>query len=715
MVPDQSQPWVVNASLDVLGDLPEKASLTYTLCDASGVTVQQGPLSNVNISDGAISGSTIVQPEAVDLWWPNGFGDQVLYNMTISVVDEQGSVIGNATRRVGFRTIVLNQDEVTQEQIAAGIAPGSNWHFEVNGYTFFAKGSNFIPPDAFWPRVTVEKMQQLFQSVVDARQNMLRVWSSGAYSPDFIYDIADEMGVLLWSEFEFGDTLYPVDSAFLDNVREEVTYQVRRVNYHRKFECIRSPRSEVHSLLTSMLASLAFWAGGNELENLELALLNRSAPDQYERYKGEYEELFLNTIVPAVFGNTHSISYAPSSTSNGYISLDYDTPPYFIERYENKDEGSIYGETDYYNYDPTVAFNFASYPVGRFSNEFGYHSMPSLQTWQQALVPSDWYFNSSTIVLRNHHYPPGNTNTSNFYNGSLGMGEMTRAVEEWYPTPLKTDSVANFSAWCHATQIFQADYYVNQIQFYRRGSGLPQRTLGSLYWQLEDIWQAPTWASVEYDGRWKILHYRAKDAYSNLIVSPFFNSSTGLLEVYVTSDLWDSASGTATATWYDWSGNVLDLPGLNQQQFDVGALNTTRIYSTNVNTTLGTNDPRDVVLSMSINATGKLPNSQEITTFTHDNWFHAATLSSARLVDPGLTLKYDAGAQKFIVTATKAVAGWVWLDYPPGPVVSFDDNGFWLGKGQSKSIGYTVKTDNTTGQWTSEVTVQSIWDQTQPV
>ena len=340
--------------------------------------------------------------------------------------------------------------------------------------------------------------------------------------------------------------------------------------------------------------------------------------------------------------------------------------------------------------------------------------MPSLQTWQQALDPADLYFNSSTIVLRNHHYPPGDTNTTNFHNGSLGMGEMTRAVEEWYPTPYKNDPVANFSAWCHATQIFQGDYYANQIQFYRRGSGFPQRTLGSLYWQLEDIWQAPTWASIEYDGRWKVLHYRGKDAYNNIIVAPFFNGTTGLLEIYVTSDLWDSATGTVSATWYDWSGNTLDLPGLDQQQFSVGALNTTRVYSTNVNTTLGNNDPRDVVMSMSVNATGKLPNSQEMTTFTHENWFHAAPLSSAKLVDPGLELSYDTDAQQFTVSAKQGVAGWVWLDYPAGPVVSFEDNGFWLAKDTSKTVGYTVKTDNTTGQWVDGVTVQSIWNQTQP-
>ena len=139
-------------------------------------------------------------------------------------------------------------------------ADNDNRHFEINGHEFYAKGSNFIPPDAFWPRVTSNKMQQLFDSVTAANQNMLRVWASGAYTPDFIYDIADQEGVLMWSEFEFGDALYPTNQDFIDNVIEEATYNVRRANHH---------------------PSLALWAGGMSISSVslfELSSMTRSAP-----------------------------------------------------------------------------------------------------------------------------------------------------------------------------------------------------------------------------------------------------------------------------------------------------------------------------------------------------------------------------------------------------------------------------------------------------
>lgn len=694
--PDQTQPWVMNASLDYFGVVPSEASLMYVLTDAQNTTVLSGSLSSVNVTNATVTGMTNIADDCVDLWWPNGMGSQTLYNLTLILADQSNNALATVNKRVGFRTIVLNEGVITPEQLAQGIAPGNNWHFEINGHEFYAKGSNFIPPDAFWPRVTQEKITQLFESVVAGNQNMLRVWASGAYSPDFIYDTADEMGILLWSEFEFGDALYPVDEAFLDNVREEAEYNVRRVNHH---------------------PSLAFWAGGNELENLELLTVNRTAPDEFERYQAEYEKLFLDTLLPVVFGNSKSISYAPSSTSNGYLELNFSLPIPIVERYYNLTPGSVYGETDYYNYDPTAAFNYSSYPIGRFSNEFGYHSMPSLQSWQEQISPNDLYFNSSTIVLRNQHYPPGNLNTSNYYNSSLGMGEMTRAALLWYPVPNKTDSVANFSAWCHTTQIFQADLYSSEIQFYRRGSGLYNRQLGSLYWQLEDIWVAPTWAGIEYSGRWKVLHYIAKDIYQPVIISPFFNRTTGDLSVYVTSDLWESATGSANFSWYDWSGNKLNISTPSSAEVNVGAINTTKVLQTNTFDVLNTTGYAysNVVMRMETEVQGQLPNSNETSTFRHENWFHASPLSSAALVDPGLELSYSNSTKNFSVTATTGVAAWVWLDYGDGAVLNFDSNGFWLLPNETREVSYTIKSDTTNGGWIDGVTVESLYNNTIPI
>ncbi|KAE8356463.1 glycoside hydrolase superfamily [Aspergillus coremiiformis] len=691
--PDQSQPWVVNASIDFLGSLPRNPSMFIEFKDfKSGGILSSKLIHNVTVSGNSITGVAVLNDVTPKLWWPLEMGEQNLYNITVSIRGSGKEPVASVTKRTGFRTIFLNQRNITDAQIAQGIAPGANWHFEINGHEFYAKGSNLIPPDVFWPRVTEAKMARLFEAVVAGHQNMLRVWSSGAYLHDFIYDLADERGILLWSEFQFSDAMYPVDDVSLENVAAEVVYNVRRVNHH---------------------PSLALWAGGNEIETLTLTTINRVAPDEYPRYEEEYEKLYISLIMPLVYQNTRSISYTPSSTTEGYISIDLSAPLPMVERYEDVEPGHYYGDTDFYNYDTMISFNYSAYPVGRFANEFGFHSMPSLQTWQQAVDPEDLHFNSTTVMLRNHHYPPADTATDNFRNTSLGMGEMTLGVQRYYPVPNKVDSVANFSAWCHATQLFQSDMYRSEIQFYRRGSGMPERQLGSLYWQLEDIWQAPSWASIEYGGRWKVLHYAAKDIYQPMIVSPFWNYTTGDLEVYVISDLWESAKGNVELSWVDFAGKPIahNAGTPHSLSFEVGALNVTKIYGTNVrNLTLS--HPKDAVLVLSLSAKGHLPNSDKEIAFSHQNHFTPVFPKDLALVDPQLHLSYDSHSKKFTVEAKSGVSLYTWLDYPSGVVGYFDENAFLLLPGQKKEIGFTVQEDETDGKWVKEVTVQSLWDQT---
>lgn len=701
--PDQSQPWIVNASIDFVGELPPGHRMTVTIVDAENPksVLYSDHLRDLTFSNMTTTGITTIEANLPKLWWPNGLGPQNLYNITIHVLDSQGHLLLSVEKRTGFRTIVLNLANVTDTQIAQGTAPGNNWHFEINGHEFYAKGANLVPPDAFWPRVTEERMNHLFDSVIDQNHNMIRVWSSGVYLPDFIYDIADERGILLWSELEFSDTLYPDDPLYKENVIGEVTYNVRRLNHH---------------------PSLASWIGSNELELIIPALQEVDpflSTGDLVYYWGQYENLFITTFFPIICANSHSITYTPSSAGNGWMEIDLSLPVPMVERYNNLTPGHIYGDTDFYNYDTAVSFDYSTYPVGRFADEFGFQSMPSLESWQQAIGPADLEFNSTVVLLRNHHNPIGGLSTTDTTNSQVGMGQMTMAIEQYYPIPNKADPVANFSAWCHATQIFQADMYKSEIQFYRRGSGMPERQRGSLYWQLNDIWQAPTWAGIEYDGRWKVLPYFAKDVYQNVIISPFYNYTDKSLEIYVTSDLWESVSGIVNLTWLNLEGKPISRNAGMQQTFDftVGAINTTLIHSTNVETDLSLPDLEDALLVLSVSATGHLPNSaphSPPTAFTHRNYFTPIFMNKAKLRKPELELSYNSRINKFTVEAKTGggVAFYTWLTFPAGTAGHFEDNAFLLIPGETKEIGFTLASDSTRGKWVHDVTLESIWDQT---
>lgn len=108
--------------------------MQLSLTDSSGRQVLQRPLSGVYSSTETITGSTTIDPASIQQWWPNGMGAQTLYTAKVDIITSSGrfgqSTIGSVERRVGFRTIVLNLDPITDEQLAQGVAPGSNWHFE---------------------------------------------------------------------------------------------------------------------------------------------------------------------------------------------------------------------------------------------------------------------------------------------------------------------------------------------------------------------------------------------------------------------------------------------------------------------------------------------------------------------------------------------------------------------------------------------------------
>ncbi|KAI0929909.1 hypothetical protein AcV5_006748 [Taiwanofungus camphoratus] len=176
---------------------------------------------------------------------------------------------------------------------------------------------------------------------------------------------------------------------------------------------------------------------------------------------------------------------------------------------------------------------------------------------------------------RDHHPPAGSLAWPN-PNAPQGQGQMTMGVELWLPTPGTSDSNQTFAQWCWSTQVFQSMNMISEIAWYRRGAGLGENNLGLLVWQLNDIWQGVSWASVEYSGRWKVLNYGMASIYSPVIVYPFWTPDNQTLDIMVTNDRWYAVNGTAMLTWYDWSGTELSTM---THEFSVPTLNNTVLMS----------------------------------------------------------------------------------------------------------------------------------------
>lgn len=204
--------------------------------------------------------------------------------------------------------------------------------------------------------------------------------------------------------------------------------------------------------------------------------------------------------------------------------------------------------------------------------------MPSFYSWEEVLEsPQDFSFNSTVVSSRDHHPPAGGLAFPN-PNAPQGQSQMTEAVQLWLPSPSSTNITSNhtFAQWCWSTQVFQSMNMVSEIAWYRRGAGLGENNLGALVWQLNDIWQGVSWSSIEYSGRWKVLHYGMSGIFSPVVVYPFWTPSNESLQVFVMSDRWEEVKGSVELSWYDWKGKELkrDVYG-----FEVQSLNNSVILS----------------------------------------------------------------------------------------------------------------------------------------
>ncbi|KAF7369424.1 Glycoside hydrolase family 2 protein [Mycena venus] len=626
-------------------------------------------------------------------WYPHNLGTPQLYNLTISLDLSDSAEDVELTVRTGFRTIKLAQLPYSQEDVdARGITPGDQWHFEINGRAFYSLGTNIIPFDPFYSRIKTEQVRWVLESAVQSGQNMLRIWGGGIYQPDSeaaggydLYSLCDELGILAWSEFSFSDALYPLNDFLLESIEPEIRQNVRRINKH---------------------PSNVQWAGGNEIEEIVL-FVNSSIPGG-QFYVDQFVALFQDFLYNIAVSETHSVPYTDCSTTLGVLSLD----PYTL-RLNNGTPGEIYGNTERYNYDASQAFNYSTFPVSRFVNEFGFHSMPSFYSWEEVLEsPEDFSFNSTVVASRDHHPPASNLSFPN-PNAPQGQAQMTQGVELWLPTPSTSDSNQTFAQWCWSTQIFQSMTMMSQIAWYRRGAGQGENNLGALVWQLNDIWQGVSWSAIEYSGRWKVLQYGLTTAFSPVTIYSFWTPDNQTLEVIVTSDRWDTVEGSAQLTWYDWSGNVLNT---STHDFVVPTLNNSLISRTLGLDSILPAGQNATDVWMLLNLTAQVDNR----TVTNEQYFTPVSLADATLLDPQIQI-ISTEDMTFTLSAQGGVAPWTWLDHPAGTVGVFVDdatglpsNGFYLVPGIDRTLKFLLneKLSTNVNPDPADFVLRSLWNNT---
>ncbi|UGB44943.1 glycoside hydrolase family 2 protein [Frateuria edaphi] len=435
---------------------------------------------------------TIAHPRR---WYPVGYGAQDMYTVRVRLGDG-GTPLYEGLRQVGLRTVELRRDKDRW---------GRSFAFVVNGVPIFAKGANLIPFDSFPTRVDNARMRRTLESARAANMNMLRVWGGGYYLPDAFYAMADRMGLMIWQDFMFGGAIPPRDAAFVANVRQEAADQVERLSDH---------------------PSIVLWCGNNEVQSSWLSWGDRKAlqaslaPAENERIRQGMRDLFGEVLRDAVVQNDPDVPYWPSSPSRGGDGFA-----------NSLDDG------DYHYWDvwsgqakPTTAYLDVT---PRFQSEYGLQSFPDLRTIRAFAGAGPWQADSP--VLRAHQK----------FDGGNGNRRLLEYVRREYGEP------KNFPALVYLSQVMQADGIALAAEHLR--ASRPQ-SMGSLYWQLNDLWPGVTWSSIDSYGRWKALQFRARRFYAPLLVAALRHE--GSTTVSLVSDRTSPLAARWRLRLMDFAGKV---------------------------------------------------------------------------------------------------------------------------------------------------------------
>ena len=481
---------------------------------------------------------TIDKPE---LWMPHGWGKPILYTLK-TTLSKGNSVLSEKSQRYGFRTVRLINEKDEH---------GESFYFEVNGMPMYAKGANYIPQDAMLPNVTEARYRELFSNILAANMNMVRVWGGGTYESDLFYDLADQNGILVWQDFMFGCTTYPHDDKFLNRVREETEYNIKRLRNH---------------------ACLALWCGNNEiLEGMhQWGWSKRYTASVFgEMFRG-YDLLFRELLPSQVDKFDQGRSYIHGSP----LSSTWGKPDSWAFG-DSHNWGVWYGRKKFESFDTET---------GRFMSEFGFQSFPEMKTIARFANPEDYQLESE--VMNSHQ------------KSSIGNSLIRTYMERDYIVPEK------FEDFVYVGLVLQGHGMRYGFEAQRRNKPY---CMGTLYWQLNDSWPVVSWSGIDYFGNWKALHYQAKRAFEPLLVSPVQRNDS--LVVFLVSDLIENSPDLILkAEVTDFSGKIIRR---FQKKIDIEANVSKVIWQEKVSRLLSDAERKSTFVKLSLtNHKGRLINQQ---------------------------------------------------------------------------------------------------------
>lgn len=360
----------------------EKLDVKVTITDPAGkeILCQKGCEENLII-------------ENPKLWWPNGYGEQNLYTVSVDLIKADGTVVDNWTRKIGLRTITMDR---TKDQW------GERFATCVNGVNIFAMGADYIPEDHLLGRVTRETTKTLLEKAVFANFNSIRVWGGGYYPDDWFFDLCDEMGLVVWEDFMFACAVYDLTPEFEENITQEFIDNLKRIRHH---------------------ASLGLMCGNNEMEQFVKEGTWVSKDSEVRDYIIMYERILpqiMKQYAPQVY-------YWPASPSSGGS---FDDP-----RDENR--GDVHYWDVWHGNKPFSEYRKFYF---RYLSEFGFQAFPSKKT-VETFTDDERDMNIFSYIMEKHQR-----------NGSAN-GKIMNYMQQTYRYPSNFETVVYASQLLQADAI----------------------------------------------------------------------------------------------------------------------------------------------------------------------------------------------------------------------------------------------------------------------
>jgi beta-mannosidase len=426
------------------------------------------------------------------LWWTADLGAQPLYRLVVTLLQGE-AIVDRRSLSLGLRTIALDQSPDPDE-------PGASFfRFVLNGVPIVARGACWIPASSFVGTVDAARYRMLLEQAVGANMNMLRVWGGGVYEHDAFYELCDELGLLVWQDLMFACAPYPEDDAQLvENIREEVRYQARRLRHH---------------------AALALWCGNNECQVLHIfaeRIFGPAGPLPGTLY---YERLIpevlaeLDPATPYWPGSPWG-GPSPNSMRAGDVhdwTVWHGVPPCPDDQFVGAQDRSPAG----------VHYRRYAEDQGRFISEFGIQAAPSLDALRRWMDAADLELGSAGLLERIKDHP---------------KDKVHAMLEPVTGLPRTLEEYVDF------TMLLQAEGLKFGIEHFRRRK---PHCSGMLVWQYNDCWPCVSWSLADYDGGGKASLYAVARAYAPVLAS-FKPLDEGAVELWITNDTLRPLEGAAT-------------------------------------------------------------------------------------------------------------------------------------------------------------------------